>query len=226
MKKLFKLLDVQLCVSTILFAIIFLSAITARATNPVVTNVTAAQQPSTKLVTISYDVFDVSGVDQSISIAISTNSGASFDLIVTNFSGDVGYGITPGANKQIVWDAGADWNWNYSSNIRFKVTADSITPLNMAFIPAGSFQMGNILNDDRYNIDEKPAHDVYIDAFFMDKYEVSNEKMREVMQWALDEGKVSVENYLDYFRLLNTEGRKEILMDNDTINLIAKVLKN
>ncbi len=209
MKKLFKLLDVQLCVSTILFAIIFLSAITARAMNPVVTNVTAAQQPSTKLVTISYDVFDVSGVDQSIFIAISTNSGASFDLIATNFSGDVGYGITPGANKQIVWDAGADWNWNYSSNIRFKVTADSITPLNMAFIPAGSFQMGNTFDDDEgASYDELPVHDVYIDAFFMDKYEISNEKMREVMQWAFNNGKIIASES----SVTNSEGDRQILL--------------
>ncbi len=207
MKKLFEKLDAHLYISTILLAIIFLSAITVHATNPVVTNVTATQQLSTKLVSISYDVFDVSGAVQSVSIAISTNSGASFDLVATNFSGDVGYGIITGANKQIVWDAGADWNWNYSSNIRFKVTADSITPLNMAFIPAGSFQMGNTFGPNEGHLREKPVHDVYIDAFFMDKYEVSNEKMREVMQWAFDNGKIIASE----LSITNSEGDRQIL---------------
>lgn len=43
---------------------------------------------------------------------------------------------------------------------------------NMALIPAGEFQMGS---DDSDAFDEeKPAHNVYLDAFYMDKYEVTN----------------------------------------------------
>jgi len=40
----------------------------------------------------------------------------------------------------------------------------------MALIPAGAFMMGS--NDDNQE-DEKPEHQVYIDAFYMDKYEVT-----------------------------------------------------
>ena len=40
----------------------------------------------------------------------------------------------------------------------------------MVLIPAGEFQMGS--NNGDY--DEKPVHAVYIDAFYMDKYEVTN----------------------------------------------------
>ena len=40
----------------------------------------------------------------------------------------------------------------------------------MAYIPAGEFTMG----DDFYNADEKPAHEIHLDAFFIDKYEVTN----------------------------------------------------
>ena len=45
----------------------------------------------------------------------------------------------------------------------------------MAFIPAGEFQMGN---RNRYgaNNNEKPVHTVYVDAFYIDKYEVTNAK--------------------------------------------------
>ena len=42
-------------------------------------------------------------------------------------------------------------------------------PSNMILIPAGEFQMGS--ND---NTDEKPVHTVYIDAFYIDRYEVTN----------------------------------------------------
>lgn len=42
-------------------------------------------------------------------------------------------------------------------------------PEGMALIPAGEFQMGS---NDGYD-DEKPGHTVYVDAFYMDKYEVT-----------------------------------------------------
>ena len=42
----------------------------------------------------------------------------------------------------------------------------------MVLIPAGSFVMGN----DSGEADEKPAHSVYLDAYYIDKYETSNEQ--------------------------------------------------
>jgi len=193
-----------------LFTILLLSSIAAYAADPIVTNVTAAQQTSTKLVSIFYDVFDADGDTQNVSVAISTNSGTSFDLTASSFSGDVGSGIATGKNKQIVWDAGADWNWNYSSNLRFKVTAnDSVVPPDMAFIPAGTFQMGDTFGEGWSG--ELPLHNVYIDAFYMDKYEVSNEKMRKVMQWAFDNGKITA----TIATATNLEGDQQELLDLD-----------
>ena len=46
----------------------------------------------------------------------------------------------------------------------------SETPPGMVLIPAGEFQMGSNSGD----FDEKPVHSVYVDAFYMDKYEVTN----------------------------------------------------
>ena len=40
----------------------------------------------------------------------------------------------------------------------------------MALVPAGEFQMGSNDGDE----DEKPVHTVYLDAFYIDKYEVTN----------------------------------------------------
>ena len=41
----------------------------------------------------------------------------------------------------------------------------------MVLIPAGEFQMGS--NDSDADDDEKPVHTVYVDGFYMDKYEVT-----------------------------------------------------
>ena len=54
----------------------------------------------------------------------------------------------------------------------------------MVLIPAGEFQMGS--NDSSAH-DEKPVHTVYIDAFYIDKYEVTNAQYKQFVdvnpQW-------------------------------------------
>lgn len=56
----------------------------------------------------------------------------------------------------------------------------------MVLIPAGEFQMGS--ND---NTDEKPVHTVYINAFYIDKYEVTNAQYKAFIdanpQWRKDQ---------------------------------------
>lgn len=48
----------------------------------------------------------------------------------------------------------------------------------MVLIPAGNFQMGS--NDT--NPDEKPVHTVYVDAFYMDIYEVTNAQYKKFVE--------------------------------------------
>ena len=60
-------------------------------------------------------------------------------------------------------------------------------PSGMVLIPAGEFRMGSNANDvDAYS-DEKPEHTVYVDAFYIDKYEVTNEEYKKFIdanpQW-------------------------------------------
>ncbi len=45
-------------------------------------------------------------------------------------------------------------------------------PEGMVLIPVGEFDMGS--NDPEADNDEQPVHTVYVDAFYMDKYEVTN----------------------------------------------------
>ena len=56
----------------------------------------------------------------------------------------------------------------------------------MVLIPAGEFQMGS---NDGYDY-EKPVHSVYVDAFYMDKYEVTNAQFKKFVdanrQWQKD----------------------------------------
>ena len=58
----------------------------------------------------------------------------------------------------------------------------------MVLIPAGEFQMGS--NDSQADDDEKPVHTVYLDAFYMDVYEVTNAQYKQFVdakpEWGKD----------------------------------------
>ena len=60
----------------------------------------------------------------------------------------------------------------------------------MMFIPAGNFDMGIRTNDNDGEDDEKPRHTVYLDAFHIDRYEVTNAQYKKFIdadpQWQKD----------------------------------------
>jgi formylglycine-generating enzyme required for sulfatase activity len=152
---------------------------------PTVTNLLAQQRAGTKLVDIVYDLSDPESSSLNVSVAVSADNGASF-LPASHFSGNGhGSGVTTGTGKQIVWDAGADWNGNYSAQVWFQVTADdSLTYV--ALIPAGSFTMGDTLNDGWAG--ETPAHTLHVGTFYMDRLEVTKALWNTVYQWATNNG--------------------------------------
>ena len=80
-------------------------------------------------------------------------------------------------------------------------------PLGMSLIPEGTFQMGD--NYSEGEIDERPIHNVFVSAFYMDQLEVTNEKLREVLQWAFDNGKISA----TATTVANLEGNQQELLD-------------
>ena len=61
-------------------------------------------------------------------------------------------------------------------------------PEGMVLIPAGKFQMG--IDSDAAMDNERPAHTVYIDAFYIDKHEVTNAQYKKFVdanpQWRKD----------------------------------------
>lgn len=200
---------------TLLYAIIATVYLTAHIAGALtVTNVTAQQVPGEPLVQITYDLINPSGGIHLVTLDASTNSGLSYVVWTsTNVTGDVGDNIATGLHKNITWDALTDLDVLETPSARVRVIAfDGKADSNgMVYIPAGEFTMGNCMDPTEGYTDELPLHDVYIDGFYIDRYEVSNEKMREVMQWAYDNGKLSVTTST----VENTEGIQHVLMDID-----------
>lgn len=79
---------------------------------------------------------------------------------------------------------------------------DFSPPPNMVYIPEGYFTMGDTFGD--LQGIGRPLHSVYVSGFFMDKYEVTNEQMRQALQWAYDNGRVTVNS--NATRVINAVG--------------------
>ena len=82
----------------------------------------------------------------------------------------------------------------------------------LALVPGGRFGMG-----DRSGLgaaDERPAHHLYVRAFWMDRYEVSNAEMCRVLQWAMEEGLVVAGRT----SVSNAQGQSQELVDLDDWN--------
>jgi formylglycine-generating enzyme required for sulfatase activity len=152
-------------------------AATTTNTPPVVTNVSAGQLDY-GMVEITYDVTDEEGNLLSVMIEISNDGGATWLVPVgtENLKGDVGNGVVPGKDKRIIWDAPEDQPNVNSASYRVRITAAE-QPEGMVLIPAGTFVMG----DDDGRTDEQPAHTVYLDAFFIDQYEITNKQFAEFL---------------------------------------------
>jgi hypothetical protein len=78
---------------------------------------------ASKYVDINYNLSDLDNTPQTVSLAISTNGGYSYDVIPRSCSGDIGHGITAGNGKHIVWLAHDDWDGQYSEDVIVRVIA-------------------------------------------------------------------------------------------------------
>jgi hypothetical protein len=151
--------------------------VTAFAADPVVSNLTAHQRPGTKLVDITYDVTaDTPTVG--VTLRISSDGGTTFSVPATTLSGAFGADVAVGAGKIITWNAGTDWEGNYSTSMRFKVTADStmFEPDGFAAVEAGALPA------------DSWAGVQAVDRFFMAKTEVTYSEFEATQTWALVNG--------------------------------------
>jgi formylglycine-generating enzyme required for sulfatase activity len=170
------------------FVVVFLLG-QISAAPPVVSNIRASQIAGTKNVEILYDVSDADGDALTIGVQVSGDAGSTYTIPATALSGQVSAGVLSGLNRRIVWNAGADWNGQFVGSAKVRVTAsDGTTPApppGMVYIPAGVFQMGDNLDG---LTDAMPLHNVTVDAFFMDRFEVSKELWQSVRSWGVGHG--------------------------------------
>ncbi len=145
-----------------------------------ISNLAVAQREGTKLVDISYDVScDWKSV---VSVSLSVSNGAEA-VSASSLSGHIG-DVLVGTGKNMVWDMGADWNGEFSSAMAFSLVVSDETPQpSMVAIPAGT----NSGTDP-----DSGAYSLTVDALSMNKYEVTNQEMMEVLQWAYDNSKLTV----------------------------------
>ena len=160
---------------------LLLSAIAAAGNQaPFVSNV-VVKQIDIDHVLIRYDVAEADGDRVKISLRVSDDGGKTFNVQASKLEGDVGQGISSGTGKEIVWTIDDDIPLHkLGENYVIGVVADDLAGFSdritwekdgaeMAFIPAGFFEMGS--GDGRDN--EKPVHMVELEAFYMDVNEVT-----------------------------------------------------
>jgi formylglycine-generating enzyme required for sulfatase activity len=152
---------------------------------PSVTNVKFVQQPGTKLVSVSYDL---AGGTCSVSLLVSNDNGATFNVPVKSVTGAVGNGVNSGTGKQIIWDAGTDWAGQFSNQIKIRVRAWDLTGTVGTFapIPGGTYQMGNLIGDS--DIINAGTVTVTLSPYYMAVYHTTKEQWDSVRTWATSNG--------------------------------------
>ena len=167
------------------FSVWLLSNLGVQAAVPVVSNIRASQRAGTQLVDIYYNVTATTPAVK-VSIMVSPDGGVNWNVPAYTFTGAYGTGVTPGKDRLVTWNAGADWAGRFTSACRVRVLADDGSappaPAGMVYIPAGTFRMGDGFFEG--TTDELPVHSVFVSAFFMDKSLITKEEWLDVFSWA------------------------------------------
>ena len=110
------------------------------------TNVKASQRPNSKLVDITYDLSDPENDPIIIKVEISSDGGQTFRVPSRFLEGHFGDAVEPGLNRSIVWNAGVDWDGEFSDSMVVKIIASDrrgLPGLDWSLeIPPGGFLMG------------------------------------------------------------------------------------
>ena len=92
---------------------------------PVVSNVNASQRTDcSKKVDVYYNFSDADGDKCIVSVKVSDDGGATWDVNAVTFTGDIGGGITLGTSKHIIWDSIKDLPDANGTNYKVRVFAD------------------------------------------------------------------------------------------------------
>ena len=164
----------------ILFLSLFFTCLTLSAQT--VTSVDANQVGKTIEITYHLDR------KADISVDYSTDGGRTYTTL-RHVSGDVGMSVTPG-HKTITWDVLSEVDKFVGDNICFRVNATSGKMLitlptgqsfTMIYVEGGSFVMGCTSEQSDCSDNERSAHRVTVDSYYIGETEVTQELWSAVM---------------------------------------------
>ena len=147
---------------------------------PQIQNIRVAQRSGTMFVDVLYDLVDPDSTNSYIIAEFSSDGGATYGLPIYSLGGDIGP-VRPGTNRHLIWNAWNDWQGNYTTNGKIRLTADdsnsAIPPPptnapapNLVWIPSGTFDMQRI------------GRFVYLSrSFWMGRFEVTQGEYLDVM---------------------------------------------
>lgn len=93
-----------------------------------------------KKVTVNYRLAETAGGYASVAVNISSNAGESWTVPATTFypGSDVGSGVpADGSLRQFIWDARADWNNEYSTQMIVRIDATASAAQDWVFYVSG-----------------------------------------------------------------------------------------
>jgi len=96
---------------------------------PVISNLTADVDYSNNTISFSYDLSDNENNTVEISLQVSDDEGQTYDVNTSSATGDVGFPISEGNGKQIIWTAP-----NLATNYKTRLIADDLQPVDIQLI--------------------------------------------------------------------------------------------
>ena len=135
-----------------------------------VINVNSKQSGLT--IEIFYDITGSNEEDRfNVVLFCSIDGGNTFSTDLKHVEGDVGYNISGGFGKKIVWYVLDEMNHLIASEVVFKVRLEYLPEeaRTLIFVKGGKYIMGR----NSGSFDEMPAHEVYLNDFYIGQFEVT-----------------------------------------------------
>jgi formylglycine-generating enzyme required for sulfatase activity len=161
----------------------------AQGTQLLVTNVQVQQRQFTATWDVTYDLETDGDIAVTVSLFLSTDSGASYPNLCATVTGDVGAGVLPGTGKHIIWNAGTDFPGFSSPTCQLRLTADDADNLDdFVYVAPDTFMMGSPTTEPLRDPGETQHQVTLTHGVYVQTTEVTNQQYMELAQWAYDHG--------------------------------------
>ena len=159
------------------------------------------QQAKSKLVTLTYTLHIDADETAKVEFFFSSDDGANY-LPCSTITGDVGDAVTTGS-KTAIWDAGADWDGQFTRVGRFKLVysinvepALDFSVVEIPFQASGVFESPSFRIKDSFTYMKTQTFAAGLQSlapgvpkkYFVDKWEVTNGQWDKVVEWAVKHG--------------------------------------